>query len=87
MQARTLPRQKALLVTGGLMQQSLTPRIDITQPTALETWAVKLDATPEQIREAVQAVGDHPEDVELHLKGSRSTTNSERVASSGVTGR
>lgn len=59
-------------------------RIDIHEPTVLETWAKKLDATPEQIKEAVTAVGDHPEDVELHLKGSRSTTNSERVASAGA---
>jgi len=32
------------------------------------------------MREAVAAVGDHPDDVEMHLKGSRSSTNSERVA-------
>ena len=57
-----------------------TAHIDTSSPEVLATWATKLDATPQQITEAVQAVGDHPEDVELHLKGSRSTTNSERVA-------
>lgn len=67
-------------MTAGPRQQADIAHIDITEPTVLETWAQKLDATPEQIKEAVQAVGDHPEDVELHLKGSRSTTNSERVA-------
>lgn len=55
-------------------------RIDLDNDQALSGWAKKFDATPEQIREAVQAVGDHADDVELHLKGSRSTSNSERVA-------
>ena len=32
------------------------------------------------VKEAVAAVGDLAADVEMHLKGSRSTTNSERVA-------
>jgi hypothetical protein len=55
-------------------------RIDLADTAALREWARKLDATPEQLREAVAAVGDHPDDVEMHLKGSRSSTNSERVA-------
>ncbi|RZL09604.1 MAG: DUF3606 domain-containing protein [Rubrivivax sp.] len=54
-------------------------RIDIGSDESLQTWARKFDATPEQIREAVDAVGDQAPDVELHLKGSRSTTNSEKV--------
>lgn len=58
-----------------------TARIDTASEEVLATWATKLDATPQQIADAVKAVGDHPEDVELHLKGTRSTTNSERVAS------
>jgi hypothetical protein len=56
-----------------------TTRIDIGSDQSLQTWARKFDATPEQIREAVDAVGDQAPDVELHLKGSRSTTNSEKV--------
>jgi len=55
-------------------------RIDIGDDASLRVWARKFDATPEQLREAVGAVGDHPDDVEMHLKGSRSSTNSERVA-------
>ena len=55
-------------------------RIDLNDDTALREWARKFDATPEQLREAVGAVGDHPDDVEMHLKGSRSSSNSERVA-------
>jgi hypothetical protein len=53
--------------------------IDTTSDEALRIWADRLDASPEQIREAVAAVGDRASDVELHLKGSRSTTNDDRV--------
>ena len=55
-------------------------RIDVADDAGLREWARKFDATPEQLREAVAAVGDHPDDVEMHLKGSRSSSNSERVA-------
>jgi len=58
-------------------------RIDLADEAALREWARKLDATAEQLREAVAAVGDHPDDVEMHLKGSRSSSNSERVARQG----
>jgi hypothetical protein len=58
-------------------------RIDINNPAAVEQWAKKLDATKEQLREAVQAVGDKAADVEMHLKGSRSSTNSDRVQELG----
>ena len=54
-------------------------RIDIGNEEQLRAWAKRLDATPDQLREAVAAVGDHPDDVEMHLKGSRSSSNSERV--------
>jgi hypothetical protein len=58
-------------------------RIEIDDPQALAQWAKKLDTTPEQLREAVQAVGDKAADVEMHLKGARSTTNSDRVKELG----
>jgi hypothetical protein len=54
-------------------------RIDINDPQACAQWARKFDATQEELREAVTAVGDQPADVELHLKGVRSTSNSDRV--------
>lgn len=54
-------------------------RIDTTSDEALRIWADRLDASPQQIRDAVAAVGDRASDVELHLKGSRSTTNDDRV--------
>ncbi|MCW7537143.1 DUF3606 domain-containing protein [Aquabacterium sp. A7-Y] len=56
------------------------PRIDVHQEQALREWSKKLDATPEQLREAVEAVGDGADDVEMHLKGSRSSSNSDRMA-------
>ena len=58
-------------------------RIDLADEAALREWARRLDATPAQLHEAVAAVGDHPDDVEMHLKGSRSSSNSERVANQG----
>ncbi|MES2980383.1 MAG: DUF3606 domain-containing protein [Pseudomonadota bacterium] len=58
-------------------------RIDIDNPAALDQWAHKLDASHEQIRQAVQTVGSQAADVEMHLKGSHSTTNSDRVRELG----
>lgn len=58
-------------------------RIDLADEQATARWAKKLDATPEQLREAVQAVGDKAADVEMHLKGARATTNADRVRELG----
>ncbi|MDB5899727.1 MAG: hypothetical protein JWP41_3329 [Ramlibacter sp.] len=58
-------------------------RIDLADQEAAARWAQRLDATPEQLREAVQAVGDKVADVEMHLKGSRSSSNSDRVRELG----
>jgi hypothetical protein len=63
-----------------IQQTTAVPRIDTSNPRDLANWAQKFDVSPEQVLEAVNAVGDHPENVELHLKGSRSTSNSDRVA-------
>lgn len=61
------------------MTDSGCERIDSASDADVERWARTLDASPQQIRDAVQAVGDRADDVELYLKGSRSTTNTERV--------
>lgn len=58
-------------------------RIEIDDPKACAEWARKLDATEDQLREAVRAVGPKAADVEMHLKGARSTTNSDRVKELG----
>lgn len=64
-------------------------RIDVQQEHELRDWARKFNATPEQIKAAVGRVGDLAADVELDLKGSRSTTNAEsaRKAESGASSR
>ncbi len=58
-------------------------RIDVNDEQALAQWAKKLDATAMQLRDAVKQVGDRATDVEMHLKGTRSTTNDDRVEESG----
>jgi hypothetical protein len=65
---------------NDMTQPGVQPdRIDVNDEQALAQWAKKLDASPEQLREAVEAVGDRAADVEMHLKGARSTTNADRV--------
>jgi hypothetical protein len=67
----------------GHVEAAGAPRIDTDDEGDVTTWAKKLDATPEQIREAVGRVGPRADEVELDLKGTRSTTNSERTGSTG----
>lgn len=54
-------------------------RIDLNDKARCEQWVRKLNITHEQLREAVGAVGDNASDVEMHLKGSRATTNEDKV--------
>ena len=54
-------------------------RIDVKDPSALAQWAKKLDVSENQLREAVTVVGDTAADIEMHLKGSHSTTNADRM--------
>jgi hypothetical protein len=63
-------------LTGG--QDRL--RIDVNQSFELHDWSKKFDVTPEQLKEAVAAVGDSAADVEQHLKGTKATTHSEQIA-------
>ncbi|MDM0108830.1 DUF3606 domain-containing protein [Variovorax sp. J22R24] len=58
--------------------------IDLNSDASIAEWARKLDVTEAQLREAVEAVGDRATDVELHLKGARSTTNEEQVRGAGT---
>lgn len=48
-------------------------------PDSLRRYATKFNVTEDQIRDAIKAVGSNASDVEEHLKGSRTTTNSEKV--------
>jgi len=63
----------------GRSQDTNTERIDLDDKAGFEGWVKKLNVTHQQMREAVEAVGDNPSDVEAHLKGVRSTSNDERV--------
>lgn len=58
-------------------------RIRMDDEADMAQWAKKLDSTEEQLKEAVAAVGDKAADVEMHLKGTRSTTNAERIKAAG----
>ena len=65
-------------------QQGMEPdRIDVNDDAALAHWSTKLSATAIQLRDAVAQVGDKASDVEMHLKGTRSTTNDDRVEELG----
>lgn len=54
-------------------------RINASQDHEVRDWSRKFDVTPEQLREAIEAVGDRADDVEMHLKGSRATTQAEQM--------
>ena len=43
-------------------------RINVNQDYELRDWAKKFGVTPEQLKEAMQAVGDQAEAVEVHLR-------------------
>ena len=62
------------LSTGG----NGLERIDVSNTGEVDAWANKLDVSAAQIRDAVSAVGDRAEEVEMHLKGSRSATNADQ---------
>ena len=61
-------------------------RIDPQDDDQLRDWAERFDVTPQQIRDAVQAVGNAEGDVELYLKGSRSASNADAQAQADAGG-
>ncbi len=44
-------------------------RIDVNQPYELRDWSKKFGVSPEELKAAVQRVGDRAQAVEEHLKG------------------
>ena len=58
-------------------------RIAINDPAAVAEWTKKLATTEDQLRDAIAKVGDKATDVEMHLKGARSTTNADRMRELG----
>lgn len=68
-------------------KNSSPDHIDSSNAAQLDALSQKLDATPQQIQEAIEAVGNKASDIEMHLKGTRSTTNADevrKVAGSGA---
>jgi len=51
--------------SGGQDRQ----RINVNQDHELRDWSRKFGVTPEQLKEAVAAVGDRAEKVRQHLRG------------------
>ncbi|HSV79068.1 MAG TPA: DUF3606 domain-containing protein [Ramlibacter sp.] len=47
-------------------------RINVDQNYELAVWSKSLRVTPERLKEAVRAVGDHPDKVRQYLKGDES---------------
>jgi hypothetical protein len=48
-------------------------RIDVNQDYELRDWSRKFGVTKEQLKEAVQAVGNEADKVEQHLRGREAT--------------
>ena len=46
-------------------------RINTSEDYEVRDWSKKFGVTPEQLREAVKAVGSNAKDVEAHLKQSK----------------
>ncbi|SEK17324.1 MULTISPECIES: DUF3606 domain-containing protein [unclassified Variovorax] len=53
------------------------PRIDKNDSAQVARWTRELDVAHEQLAHAIAEVGDKAADVELYLKGSRSSTNAD----------
>jgi ABC-type transporter Mla subunit MlaD len=64
---------------------STTPRIDKTDAAQVARWTRELDVTDEQLSQAIAEVGDKAADVELYLKGSRSSTNADTASDAAKT--
>ncbi|KQR50420.1 DUF3606 domain-containing protein [Acidovorax sp. Leaf160] len=58
--------------------------ISLQDGASVAKWVRKLDVTEQQIHDAVGAVGNKASDVEMHLKGTRSTTNDDRIEQAGA---
>jgi Protein of unknown function (DUF3606) len=57
--------------------EQATPRIDKDDAAQVARWTREFDVTEEQLLQAIAKVGGKAADVELYLKGSRSSTNAD----------
>lgn len=74
-QERVLPARANQATPETAMPDNLTSRggrdrerINVNQDYELRDWAEKFGVSPEQLKEAVQAVGDNADNVEQHLR-------------------
>lgn len=58
-------------------------KIDLNDKASYERWMRELDVTHEQLREAVESVGPNAGEVEMHLKGTRASTNADQTEAAG----
>lgn len=54
-----------------------------TSQAKVAEWAAEFNVTESQVREAIIAVGTRASDIELHLKGARSSSNADKVHDAG----
>ncbi len=47
-------------------------------------WAAEFNSTEQQVRDAIEAVGTGPGDIEMHLNGSRSSSNRDKMKDAGL---
>lgn len=60
-----------------------TPRIDPQDPGSLDHWSREFAVSELQVVDAVRKVGDKAAEVEMYLKGSRSSTNADALDEAG----
>jgi len=53
-------------------------RINVNEDYELQDWSKKFGVTAEELRKAVQQVGDVAKDVEMHLKNSGGKSSSRK---------
>ncbi len=53
--------------------------VNLEDPDSIARWVKELNTTESQLRDAVAEVGTKAADVEMHLKGARSSTNEDRM--------
>ncbi len=53
--------------------------VNLEDPDSIARWVKELNTTESQLRDAVAEVGTKGADVEMHLKGARSSTNEDRM--------
>ena len=70
----------------NISTQPQPDRINVEDSSSLARWTRELDTTEEQLKDAVAQVGDKAADVEMHLKGARSTTNKDRIEQASADG-